>query len=92
MIKLTKADKTILSLIEYNPTITEKKLAEKCHLSKDSVRYRLRRLEREDVIKGYSSILDYKKLGYDSYKLYLKLNCTQKQRKEIGKGYRENSD
>ena len=45
-IKLTKADKIILKNIAHNPRIFEKKLAQKCNLSKDSIRYRINRLEK----------------------------------------------
>ena len=83
MIKLTKADKIILTEIEYNSRISEKKLAELCYLSKDSIRYRIKRLEKLGVIKGYSIMLDYKKLGNESYKLYLKLNATLQQKQEL---------
>lgn len=75
-IKLSKADRTILSLMEYNPRITHKQLATACHLSKDTISYRIKRLEKEKIILGYSSFIDYKKLGHQSYKLYLKLKAT----------------
>jgi Lrp/AsnC family transcriptional regulator, leucine-responsive regulatory protein len=83
MIKLTKADRILLTELEYNSKISEKKLAELCHLSKDSIRYRIKRLEKLEVIKGYSIFLDHKKLGKESYKLYLKLNATLKQKQEL---------
>ena len=76
-IKLTKQDKIILSNISNNPRILEKKLASLCNLSKDSIRYRIKRLEKLNVIKGYSSFIDYTKLGNLSFKIYLKLNASK---------------
>jgi len=35
------------------------------------------------VITGYGAFVDYTKLGYSSYKLYLKLNATINQKKEL---------
>jgi len=82
-VKLTKHDKIILKNIAYNPRIFEKELARKCNLSKDSIRYRVNRLEKLKIIEGYGIFVDYTTLGYSSYKLYLKLNATIKEKKEL---------
>ncbi len=82
-IKLTKADRIILKHVAYNSRILEKTLAQHCNLSKDSIRYRIKRLERLGVIKGYGIFVDYTVLGYTSYKLYLKLNATIQQKKAL---------
>ena len=84
-IKLTKADKIILKNLEHNPRILEKKLAKKCNLSKDSIRYRINRLEKLGVIKGYGAFVDYVVLGYKSFKLYLRLNATSEQKQQMRK-------
>ena len=78
--KLIKADNIILSQLEYNPRITDKKLGELCHLSKDSIRYRIKRLENKKVIKGYSCFIDFTKLGYQAYKIYLKVTLTEEEK------------
>lgn len=82
-IKLTKADKIILKEIAFNSRILEKELARKCNLSKDSIRYRIARLEKVGIINGYGVFIDYTRLGYESYKLYLRLNATFEQRKKL---------
>lgn len=82
-VKLTKADHTILSEIEFNPRITANQLAKICRLSKDTIRYRIKRLEQLKIIVGYSSIIDHKKLGFQSYKLYIRLNTTKETRKKL---------
>lgn len=82
-IKLTLADKKILSLMEYNPRITCKELAEYCNLSKDTIKYRINRLEKKKIILNYITFIDYKKLGTQSYKLYLKLNCSLTKKEEF---------
>jgi DNA-binding Lrp family transcriptional regulator len=80
---LTLADKKILSLIEYNPRITFKELATACHLSKDTIKYRIARLEKEKIILGYTAFIDYKKLGNHSYKLFIKLNASSEQKEKL---------
>ena len=76
--KLDKSDKIILTNIEYNARIREKELAKLCHLSKDSIRYRIKKLEEQNLILGYSAFIDYTKLGHLSYKLYLKIQGSEK--------------
>ena len=82
-LKLTKADRIILKHLAYNSRIPEKVLAHYCNLSKDSIRYRIKRLERLGIIKGYGVFVDFTVLGYTSYKLYLKLNATIQQKKAL---------
>tara|TARA_B100001964_G_C14168850_1_gene570459 strand:- start:101 stop:1069 length:969 start_codon:yes stop_codon:yes gene_type:complete len=82
-VKLTKADKIILKEIAFNARIMEKELATKCNLSKDSIRYRITRLEKMGIINGYGVFVDYTQLGYESYKLYLRLNATFEQKKKL---------
>ncbi len=80
---LTLADRKILSLIEYDPRATFKELATACHLSKDTIKYRIARLEKEKIILGYTAFIDYKKLGNQSYKLYIKLNASSEQKEKL---------
>ena len=83
MTKLTRADKIIISYLEHDGKIKEKDLAKKCNLSKDSIRYRINRLKKENIITSHSIFLDYTKLGNQSFKLYLKLNGSLKQKQEL---------
>ncbi len=80
------ADKKILSMLEYNPRITLKEIAKACHLSKDTIKYRIARLEKERIILGYTTFIDYKKLGNQSYKLFLKINSSL-EKKELLKEF-----
>ena len=84
-VKLTKADKIILKEIAFNARIMEKELAIKCNLSKDSIRYRIARLEKMGIINGYGVFVDYTLLGYESYKLYLRLNATLEEKEKLRK-------
>lgn len=75
--RLDKSDKIILTSLDSNARITEKALATACHLSKDSIRYRIKKLEQEGLILGYSAFIDYTKLGCISYKIYLKIQGSE---------------
>ena len=83
MDKLTLVDKKILYMMEYNPRTTFKELAKTCRLSKDTIKYRINRLEKEKIITQYTCYIDYKKLGNQSYKLYFKLNGTSEQKEAL---------
>lgn len=56
-------DKQILNALSRNSRIPLKKLAEQVHLSSPAVSARIERLEKEGYICGYSTILNYEKLG-----------------------------
>ncbi|HLC54096.1 MAG TPA: Lrp/AsnC family transcriptional regulator [Candidatus Nanoarchaeia archaeon] len=75
--KLDKSDKIILTHLEFNSRIKEKELANLCRLSKDSIRYRIKKLEEQGLILGYSALIDYTKLGCLSYKIYLKIQGSE---------------
>ncbi len=83
MEELTLVDKKIITLMEYNPRITFRELAKVCNLSKDTIKYRINKLEKEKIILGYTAFIDYKKLGNQSYKLYLKINGSLDQKNAL---------
>jgi Lrp/AsnC family leucine-responsive transcriptional regulator len=63
MIKLDKVDKQLLALLQDFSKRTHKELAHKSGLSVTAVYERIKRLEREGVIKNYVAILDKKKIN-----------------------------
>jgi DNA-binding Lrp family transcriptional regulator len=60
-----KTDIEILRVLEKNSRLSLRKIAKKVGVSVATVMHRLNRLEKEGVIKGYSALLDYDKLGYE---------------------------
>ncbi|MBL7051288.1 Lrp/AsnC family transcriptional regulator [Candidatus Woesearchaeota archaeon] len=74
MLKITKTDKIILSMLEDDSRTQEKEMAKACKLSKDTIRYRIKRLENKGIIKGYSALVDYTKMNNHLVKLYLSIN------------------
>lgn len=63
MIKLDQTDIRLLKALQKDAKANTKELCELLHLSKTPVYERLRRLESEGVIKGYSAIVDNAKVG-----------------------------
>ena len=71
--KLSITDRKILYYLDMDARISNSSLAQKVGLSKETVGYRIRRLEQTGIIKGYFTVIDASKLGYVSFRIYLKL-------------------
>ncbi|MEK6973793.1 MAG: winged helix-turn-helix transcriptional regulator [Nanoarchaeota archaeon] len=69
---LDRKDKQLLYLLDINGRDTYSKLAKKLQLSKQVVKYRVERLEKEGFIKGYFTMIDTSRLGYTVFRVYLK--------------------
>ena len=83
-VKLDLKDRKILYQLELNARQPSSKIAKKVGLSKEVVNYRIKRLESEEVIKGYYALIDLSKLGYLHFRVYLKLiDSSPKKEKEI---------
>lgn len=81
--ELDLKDKKILSELEMNARISHSALAKKVGLSKQVVKYRIERLEKQNMIHGYNAIIDLSKLGQTIYLIYLKLvNLTSEKEKQ----------
>ena len=73
MTLLDKKDLKILFELDKNSRVSINELAKKTRLSRDIVAYRIKQLERNEIIKKYISIIDFSKIGYQIVRLYLKL-------------------
>ncbi|MEO1289774.1 MAG: Lrp/AsnC family transcriptional regulator [Chloroflexota bacterium] len=58
-------DQAILEELQRNGRTSVADLARKIHLSQPAVHNRIKRLEREGVIRQYVALLDREQLGYD---------------------------
>jgi len=65
-------DKKILNEIEMNARITHAELAKKLKTSKQVVKYRIKNLEKQNIIQGYFAIIDLIRLGFTIHVLYFK--------------------
>jgi len=83
-IELNEKDKRLLILLTKNARTSLQELGGKLRVSWKTIDYRIKRLEREKVIIGYRTNINYKKLGYNNIKvlLYLK-NLTKERESEL---------
>ncbi len=63
MIKLDPADRAILKHLQTNALLTTKELSEKLNLTYTPVYERVRKLEKEGIIKKYVALIDREKIG-----------------------------
>lgn len=61
--ELDEIDKQILEALQRNARITTKELSYDLKLSQTPIYERIKRLEREGIIKGYVALLDKEKVG-----------------------------
>ncbi len=81
---LDKKDRDLLYLLDVDGRLTYSQLAKRTKMSKQLVKYRIERLEKEGFIKGYFPMIDTSKLGYITFRLYLKFrNITPTKKEEI---------
>jgi DNA-binding Lrp family transcriptional regulator len=58
-------DKKLVNALLENARLSYRQLAKKANVSVATVMNRIKRLEKEGVIKSYSALLNYENLGYD---------------------------
>lgn len=61
---MDKIDYKIISLLQENGRMPLKQLAEAVYLSSPATAARIERLEKEEIISGYTVKINHKKLGY----------------------------
>lgn len=74
--KLDLKDKKILTILDEDSRLSNSQIARKVGLSKPAVEYRLKRFEQNKVIFSYHTVIDFTRLGYSQYKIYLKFQDT----------------
>ncbi|HLC56441.1 MAG TPA: Lrp/AsnC family transcriptional regulator [Candidatus Nanoarchaeia archaeon] len=84
MLKLDLKDRKLLYELDIDSRQSYHQIAKKIGLSKDSVIYRINKLQEAGVIKQFHTIIDVSKLGFISFRLYIKLqNITPEKENEI---------
>ncbi len=69
--RLDAKDKQIVSMLLHNSRTALTSIAKKTRLSRDGVDYRVKRLEKEGIIKGYNVTIKYEALGYHVFHVFL---------------------
>ncbi len=59
------SDEDILKILLNNAKIKNTEIARKLNVSEGAIRKRIKKLEEEGIIKGYSAKVNIKKLGYN---------------------------
>lgn len=72
-VELDAIDLKILKSVSTQARIKVLDLAQELNVNERVIRYRLKNLVKKQVILGYRPIIDYQKLGYSYYKIYIKL-------------------
>jgi DNA-binding Lrp family transcriptional regulator len=82
--RLDAKDRRILYELEYHVRQPVSEIARHVRLPKQVASYRIKRLIEEGVIRGFREVVDIHRLGYFSYRVYLRLqNISPTEEKEL---------
>jgi DNA-binding Lrp family transcriptional regulator len=63
--ELDKTDVQILEALLQDARLSSRQIAKRCGVSIGTVLSRIKKMEKEGIISGYSALLDHEKLGYE---------------------------
>jgi len=69
-------DRKILAHLDVDAWISYSELGKKIRVAKETVKYRINQLQENGIIKGFYTLINISKLGYNIYRLYLELQNT----------------
>jgi|SRR3989344_732324 len=84
---LDKKDREILFELDRDARQSNSSIAEKTGLDKNVVNYRINKLVEGNVIEGFYTVINSAKLGYQSYRVYLKLHFISHAKEKEIKSY-----
>lgn len=64
-------DKKLLNILSTNARAEYAYLARKLNMTANAIKYRIKKLEREKIILGYTTSINYDVLGYETYNLQI---------------------
>ena len=79
---LDSFDKKILGVLDSNARSSLTQLARKVRLSKSAVAQRIKKLENEGYVNGYYAVIDSSRLGFLSFRVYLKFYKTSPKKEQ----------
>jgi DNA-binding Lrp family transcriptional regulator len=62
---LDETDVKILEALTLDARLSSRQISKQCGISIGTVLARMKRMEKDGIIKGYSALLDHEKLGYE---------------------------
>lgn len=63
--QLDETDVKILKALTSDARLSSRRIAKQCEISIGTTLSRIKKMENEGIIKGYSAVLDHEKLGYE---------------------------
>lgn len=81
---IDEIDKKLLNLLQQNSRITIRELSEKLFLSSTPIHERIKKLEKDGIIKQYITLLDPKKLNKD-LTIYISVNLIKHTKEAVDK-------
>jgi DNA-binding Lrp family transcriptional regulator len=82
--KTDELDLKILSILAKNAKLPLIEIAEKLKADVRTIAFRIKQLEKRKIIQGYRVLLNLNKIGYEYYKLNIKLNDCSNYKKLFG--------
>jgi len=64
-VRLDRTDELILKNLMFNARLSARQLGIKLGISTVTILSRIKKLEQEKIIKGYTALIDHEKLGYN---------------------------
>ena len=93
MAEIDLKDRKILYELDLNCRQSNAQIGKKVGLSKQVVDYRIKRMEKEGVVKGYLTAINSFKLGFQVFRIYIKFHdVTEEKKQEIIKYFVDNPD
>jgi DNA-binding Lrp family transcriptional regulator len=62
---LDETDVKILKTLTHDARLSSRQIARQCGVSIGTVLSRMKRMEKEGIVRGYSALLDHERLGYE---------------------------
>ncbi|MBX5327707.1 Lrp/AsnC family transcriptional regulator [Candidatus Bathyarchaeota archaeon A05DMB-4] len=62
---MDETDVEILKTLTVDARLSSRQIAKQCNISIGTVLSRIKKMEKEGIIRGYSALLDQEKLGYE---------------------------
>lgn len=80
---MDKKDLQIMEIMAQNCRVPHKTIAQALHVSKDTITYKIKRLEKTNYLKQYVLFIDARKLGFTRYHILLKFDAGIKDKQVI---------
>jgi Lrp/AsnC family transcriptional regulator, leucine-responsive regulatory protein len=81
--RLDKINRTILYELDKNCRISDNLLAKKVKRSREAIRHRILKLQKEGIIQGFITSINPSKFGYMFFKMYFQLANIPEERKNF---------